>query len=345
MIYENFRNGINLGGWLSQYDVNEPRAYTNEERSNHIASFIQEKDIRQIYDWGFDHVRLPVDGALLLDLESGKLVEETKRAIERCMDWCQEKQLNVVIDLHDLEGNVYGQMDKPIPLLVEEKYQQRFLTIWKEMAEWLKKRHNPLVMFELFNEISDSTGYLWRNLYQKAVNQIREIDEERLILIGSNHQNSVQFLPQLNLLEDESVYYNFHFYEPQVFTHQKAHFSEEMREYDHIVTYPGDISGFRKYLKENPKWLSKHRLTANEDRNDYELMKRLLHHAHLFTKYSGHELYCGEYGVIDSAPPAEAAKWIYDFNQLADEYHFGRCMWNYKTLDFGLIDKENNKRY
>ena len=46
-----FRKGINLGGWMSQCD------YSPE----HLDTFITEPDFAQIAEWGFDHVRLPVD--------------------------------------------------------------------------------------------------------------------------------------------------------------------------------------------------------------------------------------------------------------------------------------------
>ena len=46
-----FHKGINLGGWMSQCDYSQ----------NTLDTFITEPDFRQIADWGFDHVRIPVD--------------------------------------------------------------------------------------------------------------------------------------------------------------------------------------------------------------------------------------------------------------------------------------------
>ncbi|HOC34848.1 MAG TPA: glycosyl hydrolase family 5, partial [Ruminococcus flavefaciens] len=43
--------GINLGGWMSQCDYSRER----------LDNFIKENDIKQIAEWGFDHVRLPID--------------------------------------------------------------------------------------------------------------------------------------------------------------------------------------------------------------------------------------------------------------------------------------------
>ena len=65
MIYEHFRNGINLGGWLSQYDCLNPAPRTEAEMEQHLNSYITEDNIAQIASWGFDHVRLPEDCRML----------------------------------------------------------------------------------------------------------------------------------------------------------------------------------------------------------------------------------------------------------------------------------------
>ncbi len=57
--------GINLGGYLSQC----------EHSMKHYVTFIQESDLRQIAQWGFDHVRLPIDYEVLED-EEGNTLEE-----------------------------------------------------------------------------------------------------------------------------------------------------------------------------------------------------------------------------------------------------------------------------
>lgn len=73
MIFQTFHNGINLGGWLSQYEFLASQPLTDMNLKTHFDSFITEKDIRQIAAWGFDHVRLPVSGYLLYDQVSRKL--------------------------------------------------------------------------------------------------------------------------------------------------------------------------------------------------------------------------------------------------------------------------------
>ena len=54
-----YMHGINLGGWFSQC----------EHTSEHYDTFICRDDIRRISEWGFDHLRLPVDYDLVEDAE------------------------------------------------------------------------------------------------------------------------------------------------------------------------------------------------------------------------------------------------------------------------------------
>lgn len=348
MIFQTFHNGINLGGWLSQYEFLAGQPLTDMNLKTHFDSFITEKDICQIAAWGFDHVRLPVSGYLLYNQASHKLNEQPFAYIKNCIGWCQTHHLNIILDLHDFPGNVYGAMDTPMPLLTEVSLQEYFLTVWSELSKHLKEYGNQnskdgiVIAFELLNEVSDASHYLWNRLYKLAVKAIRETDNSRLILVGSNFQNSAAYLNQLDLIDDPAVFYNFHYYEPQVFTHQKAHFSEEMRDYDQTVTYPGEISDFSKYLKSHPEYLMKYQLVAKERKNDRKLMEKLLKDAVDFVRYTGCSLYCGEYGVIDSAPSSEAVKWIRDLLFILDENHIGHALWNYKALDFGLLNLDGN---
>ena len=82
-------------------------------------------------------------------------------------------------------------------------------------------------------------------------------------------------------------------------------------------------------------------MTRDTTCNDKKLMQAFLADADKFMKFSGCELYCGEFGVIDSAPAEAAVKWIRDFITICDNMKIGHAMWNYKCLDFELVDRNN----
>lgn len=342
MIYENFRNGINIGGWLSQYDCLTLPPQNKEEMKTHLSTFITEQDIARIASLKLDHIRMPVDYRVL-EAEEDSLTDEKTAFfyMDKCVEWCAKYHLNLIIDLHHAAGNLYGRMDAPMPLLAEEALRLRFIRLWEKLTRHFKGCNGPVIMFELLNEVADGSGYLWNSLYQQTVQAIHEIDSKRYILIGSNEQNSAFRLKELELLEDDRVFYNFHFYEPIVFTHQRAHFSEELKAFNRKIHYPDDISGFTDFLLQNRKYIKQYIHSALEAEVSRETMLVLLKDALDFVTYSGKELYCGEFGVINTADANDAANWMNDFICILEEHHIGHAMWNYKELDFGLVNINN----
>lgn len=339
MLFDHFRNGINLGGWLSQYDY---YVKNNEERTIRFKTYITKDHFKQIASWGLDHVRVPVDYKVLESEDGlGKIREEAYFFLDQCAEWCKEYHLNMIIDLHDAHGNVYGMMDQPMPLLTNKDDQQRFMNIWKQLTLHYKGVYEPIIMFELLNEVSDGSGFLWNKLYKEVIQEIRKIDRQRYILVGSNEQNSAFRLKELDLLDDIHVFYNFHFYDPQVFTHQRAKFSEELSEYNQVIHYPGKISSFTDYLLNHRQYLEKYQHIVTDERNDKTTMLKYLKDAIDFVKYSGHELYCGEFGVINNAPVDDTIRWINDCIDIFEQNHIGHALWNYKALHFGLLDKND----
>ena len=51
-IFSGFHKGVNLGGWISQFDKYD---------HDHFDTFITRDDIKNIASLGFDHVRVPAD--------------------------------------------------------------------------------------------------------------------------------------------------------------------------------------------------------------------------------------------------------------------------------------------
>ena len=86
---DGYMRGVNLGGWLSQFD-----APTKE----HFDTFITEDDIRRIAGLGLDHVRVPVDYTVI-ETEDGEPIEEGYRYIDNCVQWCRENGLGRQDDL------------------------------------------------------------------------------------------------------------------------------------------------------------------------------------------------------------------------------------------------------
>ncbi len=327
MSMDDYRSGINLGGWLAQY-----KQLTKE----HLDSFITRSDIERIAGWGFDHVRLPFAYELLADANSDGYREEGLSYIDRCLEWCERSGLNVVLDLHNGPGQSYDELNEENPLLSESSNRLKFRTLWSFLAERYKTVGSRLV-FDLLNEIVDSTDYAWNPVVREVVDEVRGVDPNRTILVGANQFNSPHRLKELVLIDDPHVVYGFHFYEPLLFTHQRAYWGDPVLQNAGKAEYPGSFHGLRELLDRYPKFASKHSAFVWAE-NNRSLMLDLLADVFRFKKYTGKSLYCGEYGVILLAPEKSRLLWLSDLSDILIAENIGRAYWNYKEMDFGIVD-------
>ena len=328
IIFEKYRSGINLGGWISQC------GYEKE----HIAGFIKKEDAQRIASWGLDHVRLPFDYPVLeADDNPFVYLEEGFEAIDRALGWCRDSSLNLVLDLHKAPGYAFGNKAEDNFLFTDETAQKRFVSLWREIARRYRGEGDNLV-FELMNEIVDAHGNAWNGIARKAIEGIREIDPNRHILLGGSHYNSAAGLDALELWDDKRILYNFHFYEPFLFTHQRAQWTP-LRDLDVSQRYPGKIEGADKLKARFGGNRSAHFKSVNADTVfDRVFLENALAPAAAFARRTGRELYCGEYGAIDLADLGSRINWLMDVNDLFEENGFGRACWTYKGMNFASVD-------
>ena len=330
---KSFMNGINLGGWLSQY-----REYDHE----HFRTFITEEDIARIASWGLDHVRLPVDYPVLeSDDAVGVPLERGYGYVDSCLAWCEKHGLGVVLDIHeapgftftnDLEEETKGRNN----LFDNVAAQDRFVALWETIVRRYKDARVPII-FELLNEVTLPSNDKWNALVERTVPGLRAISPDCTIMIGGTHNNSVGGLADLVELDDANIVYTFHFYDPLFFTHQNAPWDATLREWDASPSYPGELEGLADFLRDHPARAAEHAICVGR-RMDREMLAEILAPAIAFAGRTGHELYCGEFGVADWIEPESRRRWLADFMSLLREHSIGRAPWTYKQMDFGIVD-------
>jgi hypothetical protein len=323
--FNGFKAGVNLGGWISQY---------REAKKEHFDSFITEMDIAQIAGWGMDHVRLPIDYMVLEDDDYPfEYKEDGFKYVDSCIRWCEKHNLNIILDLHRAPGYAFHSLNEN-KLFEDEQMQQRYVKLWQAFAKRYQGYGSNLV-FELLNEIVEPNSDRWNKLSRKTVTGIREIDKERTIIIGGNFYNSVNTLHELDSIDDDNLIYTFHFYEPHIFTHQKAGWEPLLKDLEFEVKYP---SGEEIYKAFNLSGL-KHKYKYDKV-VDKEYLRNFLQPALDFAKERNVALYCGEYGVIDHAPMESNLRWHNDLSDLLIEFGIGRAVWSYKLMSFPMVDKD-----
>lgn len=324
--FTGYRKGINLGGWFSQCIHGR----------EHHESFITEGDISRISQWGLDHIRLPFDYELIAS-ENGSFIEEGFSYIDRCVEWCGKHRLNVILDLHKTMGFTFDEASDAFFRSIE--YQDRFISLWEEMARRYGKDHQR-ISFELLNEVVDETvAELWNGVIKRTISAIRKYAPTIKILAGGVRNNSVLWVRKLEAPYDENVVYTFHFYEPLIFTHQSAHWVDKMPA-DFTTEYPNN---FNTCVDETERFLPPiHREFYNSirsDRVDRSFIKAAFADAVRAAAERNTALYCGEYGVIDKTSLSSALNWFSDINSVFNEYGISRAVWTYKAKDFGIIDE------
>lgn len=332
MKFTGFEKGINLGGWISQC-----KEYTKE----HYDSFICKKDLENIKNLGFDHVRLPVDYNVIMT-DDGKFLEEGFSYIDRGVEWAEAYGLNVIVDLHKTCGYMFDTNAVPNPdaFFFDKGLQDIFIKIWEKIAARYASK-SKTVAYELLNEIvNPALENEWNEIATRAFKAVRALAPESWIVVGGVDYNSVSAVPGIKVPVDEKTVFTFHCYEPLAFTHQKAPWVVDMPA-DFEVSYPGSSI---EYIREKSRLIPQARHGAifaesmNNLKIDDNFFTSLFEPALKTAEKIGVPLYCGEYGVIDRAPAEDSERWFNDIHRALEKHGIGRALWSYKKMDFGLMD-------
>lgn len=302
-LFKGYNKGINLGGWLSQC------VHTTE----HYDSFINENDIRILSSWGIDHLRLPIDYNLV-ETDEGEYIESGFDYIQNTINWCGKYGLNLVLDLHKTFGYSFDKGENESGFFENKEYQERFIKLWEKMAG-LYGQYSDRVAFELLNEVT-LKEYMptWIEISTECIKRIRSIAPDVYILIGGYYNNSAESVKDLPMPYDNKIIYNFHCYDPLVFTHQGAPWVDDMDVNFRMKFADADVT--EKFFED---FFADAIATANE-RNV--------------------PLYCGEYGVIDRCDEKEAIEWYKVLHTIFNKYSIGHAAWSYKKMDFGILERE-----
>ena len=199
MIFKGFQNGINLGGWISQFDKYDKA---------HFDSFITEKDIAYIASLGYDHVRVPVDYNVLED-EEGNIIPSGFGYLENCRSWCEKHHLNMLIDLHECYGYSFDPLKKDMDrkkFFYDDALQERFLHLWSEIATRFKD-YPDQVAFEPLNEVVlEEVADAWNAVIAKYVTLMRSIVPEAYLVIGGVCYNNVLSVPLIKRIDTGQVH-------------------------------------------------------------------------------------------------------------------------------------------
>ena len=320
--------GLNIGGWFSQIDAIEekdPDLFGGVDA--HMAAFITAEDLDYIRTAGFDHARVPVDYQLFFDDNGSLAYPDRMDLLESSVRSILERGLLVILDLHRCPGHFFHEgWQKPQEFFTDPEKRIVAKRVWSYLAE--RFGFDTRICFEILNEPVAAENRVWDEIKNEMAMHIRSIAKDNILIVGSNMWNSAHTFDDLTPLKDDNVIYSFHYYNPLLFTHQKAPWII-FDEINRTREYPGE------YYVQDPE--ARKKLAADDGVWNKDRMRESLSQVLSFRSKYGLPVACNEFGVFHQAPRLSQLRWISDFLDILDEVGIGYSYWTYKNLDFGLI--------
>jgi endoglucanase len=268
--------GINLGGAFDRRD-GQPGWQVRPEVLDAIAAA------------GFTGIRLPVRWANARLAEVAEVVEAVVT-----------RGVSVVLtNHHDDEAMAEGYGAAG-----------RLAELWRGLATRFLGFRGELA-FELLNEPLMSAAD-WNRLLPAVLASVREVDPDRLVVVGGADASSVAGLRALELPADDRLVATVHYYEPFRFTHQAA-----------------------GWLPGADAWRGATWGTAA----DRAAVTADLSEAVAWARDHGVHLYVGEFGVLAAADRASRLRWTAWVRRELERLGIPWAYWDLAT-EFGAYDLE-----
>ncbi|MBI2731059.1 MAG: cellulase family glycosylhydrolase [Sphingobacteriales bacterium] len=323
--------GINLSNWFNDYS--DKGQYGNRFTSAQFAIIKQA---------GFTNVRLPIGHTILFQPSNPSQLNAVNIAyVDAAVKAIIDAELTVTINYHPLNDD-YEKL-----MAIDAAKADALAAYWKAMATYFKKYPADKLVFEVYNEphiASYNSGVpvtknWWVPVQEKLIKAIREVTTENYIIAGGEGWNNIEGLKLLGPYNYPRIVYNFHYYEPFVFTHQGATWVGDPWPLLHDVPYPSSpenvvalVSGSTSQsVKDLLNWYGGYRYNVDT------LYKQLKAAADWGKQYNV-PLICNEFGSYKPfAPRQSRLNLIRDVRTSLEQLKIGWAMWECDE-GFGFID-------
>jgi len=327
------RKGINTSSWFAQ--VYDSKGYSKE----HLETWATAADIALIKSMGFDHVRLSVNPEPMFhNKRPDEFPSEYLGYLDAAVKMILDQGLAVVIDLHP-ESEFKARINRN-----EDDMVQQFADFWRALARHYSSWDADRVFFEVLNEPEFNDRNRWYGVQAKVVGAIHEGAPQHTIIAAGANYSSDDELVSMEPLRDPNIIYNFHFYEPHMFTHQGATWGSYQWHWLKGLHYPSSPEKVAQTAANVPVPL--YRLFViryGQDQWNAERMEAEVNQVSEWAKRYNVPVICNEFGVFRAyAEPNDRAAWISDLRKTLEKHGIGWAMWDYSG-SFGVVTKKDGK--
>src|SRR5215470_8401595 len=324
------QHGINLSHWFSQ--VFDPKGYTKE----HFDVYDTAQDMALIKAMGFDHVRFTLNAEPMFRRgQADRLPAEYLAMVDGAVKMILDHDLNTIIDIHP-------ESEFKQKLVADDSFVEQFADFWRALGRHYSALDPERVFFEILNEPEFRDRYRWAGVQARLARAIREgAPNHTIIAAGANWSSSNELL-FLEPLHDTNIIYNFHFYDPHIFTHQGATWSTNFQHYLANLPYPSTPENVRAAQDEVPDAINKQAVTRygldqwNATRIEAEIAE-----VAAWAKRWNVPLTCNEFGAYRATSnPEVRAVWLHDVRAALEKYKIGWTMWDYAG-GFAVVTRQD----
>jgi aryl-phospho-beta-D-glucosidase BglC (GH1 family) len=326
------RHGLNASEWFAQ--VYDKRGYTKE----HFQSWTTVQDTALMQSMGFDHVRLSVDPQpMMVSHRPDEIPAEYLGYLDAAVKMILDHGLAVVIDLHPDSGF-------KARLAKDDSFVEELADFWRALARHYSTWDAERVCFEILNEPEFSDRYRWYGVQAKLAAAIREGAPRHTMIATGARWSDDDDLVFIEPLRDPNVIYNFHFYEPHIFTHQGANWGAYFWHWVKGLHYPSSPESAAKVAAGVPDAVDRLAVIRyGQEHWDAARIDAEIAQVAEWARQHGVPVVCNEFGVYrEYADPRDREAWIHDVRTALERQGMGWTLWDYSG-SFGVVTKKDGR--
>lgn len=334
-----FSHGVNLTEWFESWAPGIPNLKRYDE-----TTFMYLKEM------GCDIIRLPIHFDMVtVDRSANSKDYEIDPIIwdylDKACDWAEKYQIYLIIDNHSANGLSNAQYPKP------QEMKQFLQKLWPQIANRYKNRSN-YILYEILNE-PQMTNAAWEPIQKEILKLIRSIDKNRTVVVSGGDWGGLDAMTKLSIIDDDNLIYSFHFYDPFIFTHQRANWTSPELADAANIPFPYD----RKKLpamkgKAKGSWVESNMRVEYAKTGTPEYLRKTLKRADDFRVKHKVPVICGEMGVFNYVAPDESrATWYKEVGQILQDFNIPFTVWGLdssfgicKTGSVGILPDDLDER-
>lgn len=291
------------------------------------------EDLSALRGWGANLVSYGVFSVLEFE-EPFALRTDAFADIEGALERARQAGLFATINYRTIPGR--EDFNRDLRHFQDFRYHDAFIRLWRETARRLRGNEvvvgydlmcepHPEDLFSgadrspaVFPEKARGTPADWNLLARRAVEAIREEDEDTPIIVNSTGWAYPSTFDYLEVVDDPRTVYSVHFYQPHYYTHQKPSDGR---------AYPGFVDP----AEPGRAW-------------DSAVVEEKLQPVRRFQERHGVPIFVGEFGCARYAPGAR--EWMRDQMDLYERWGWSWAYWDlrgWEVMDIEMTPDPQDK--